>query len=73
MSMTATVAQFDMTLDLLVYSVFGRQDDRLVERTLALNPGLAAHGVILPVGTVVTLPDREAPRPAKRDSIKLWD
>lgn len=38
--------------------------------TLALNPGLAAVGLILPVGTTVQLPD--APAPVSEGSIRLW-
>jgi phage tail protein X len=39
---------------------------------LAVNPGLAALGAILPDGTAVTLPDT-APAVTVRDIIQLWD
>ena len=61
------VAQDGMTLDLVVWRAFGRQDQGLVEQTLALNPGIAAVGSILPIGTRVVLP-----QPAKRNTVRLW-
>ena len=43
-----------------------------VEQTLAMNPGLAALGVFLPVGTELELPE---PRPAVKrlETVRLWD
>lgn len=70
--MQATVTRENMTLDLVVWQAFGRQDGGLVAQTLALNPGLAALGVILPVGTVVKLPEPAAPTPPLRDTVRLW-
>lgn len=66
------VAQDGMTLDLLVWRAFGRQDQGLVEQTLALNPGIAAVGSILPIGTRVVLPPSQAAQTAKRNSVRLW-
>lgn len=42
-----------------------------VEATLALNPGLAALGPILPMGTAITLPAQ--PERATTTRLKLWD
>ena len=42
-----------------------------VEAALAANPGLAALGPVLPLGTRVTLP--AAPAPATPNRLKLWD
>lgn len=43
-----------------------------VEKTLRLNPGLAALGPELPIGTAVTLPD-DAPVSTPKPLIQLWD
>lgn len=67
-----TVQRLEVTVDLVVYEAFGRQDDRLVEQVFELNPGLAAKGTYLPLGTVVILPDiSSAPRILK--TVRLWD
>ena len=42
-----------------------------VEAALAANPGLAALGPVLPLGTRVTLPAAAAPATTNR--LKLWD
>lgn len=44
----------------------------LVETVLDTNRGLAARGVVLPLGTPVTIPDPPA-RPVRRATVKLWD
>lgn len=65
------VTREDMTLDLVVWKALGRQDDLLVERTLELNPGVASLGVVLPVGTVIELPElTERSEPA--ETVRLW-
>jgi phage tail protein X len=65
------VAREDMTLDLVVWQALGRQDDQLVERTLDLNPGIGALGDILPVGTIVALPEL-ARRSEPSETVRLW-
>jgi phage tail protein X len=48
-------------LDLLLWRRFTREVPGLAEDTLARNPGLAALGAFLPVGTTIEV---EAPSPA---------
>lgn len=50
-------------LDLLLWRHYRREAPCLVEAILAGNPGLAALGVLLPVGIVVKV---ETPAPATR-------
>jgi phage tail protein X len=47
----------DVTLDLLLWRRFGRAGQSMTEEALGLNPGLAALGAVIPLGTVVVLPD----------------
>lgn len=58
------------TVDSLCWRHLGSSS--AVEAVLALNPGLAALGAILPNGTPVTLPD-EAPAVRQANLIQLWD
>lgn len=53
---TITVKAEGTTLDLLLWRRYGVRGQGLLEETYALNPGLAARGPELPLGTVVTLP-----------------
>lgn len=50
-------------LDLLLFQVHGVAGQKLLETTLELNPGLARLGPVLPLGTIVTLPDLPAADP----------
>ena len=68
--MKATAMQGD-SIDSLCYRHLGNSD--AVETVLDQNPGLAALGPILPMGTVVTLPDASAASAKKKDLIQLWD
>lgn len=58
------------TVDSLCWRHLGSSS--AVESVLALNPGLAALGAILPNGTLVTLPD-EAPAARQTNLIQIWD
>lgn len=60
-----------MTVDLLVWEAYGRQDRRLVERTYERNPGLAALGDFLPLLTVVDLAEPDISLAAP-ETIRLW-
>ncbi len=67
--MQVTALQGD-SVDSLCWRHLGSSD--AVEAVLDANPGLAALGPILPMGTVITLPD--ATTTAKqRPLIQLWD
>lgn len=62
-------------LDHLLWRVRGGLGAGDVERTLDVNPGLAALGVRLPEGWPVVLPGLPAPSalPPERQLIQLWD
>ncbi|WP_319498097.1 tail protein X [uncultured Cohaesibacter sp.] len=57
MTQTVKVVGDNLPLDLLLVRKFGLSGQRLVAKTLALNPGLAALGLVLPAGIEVVLPD----------------
>ncbi|ASS57929.1 tail protein X [Rhizobium leguminosarum] len=59
------------TVDLACWRYYGRTAG-VMEAVLTANPGLAAKGPILPIGTVMTMPDAVAPTSA-RQLVKLWD
>lgn len=59
------------TVDALCWRHHGRTQG-LVEAALLLNPGLADHGHVLPVGLEVVLPDLQTSKP-KIKLINLWD
>jgi len=69
---TATSIAGD-TVDLLCWRTLGTTSGGVVEQTLALNPGLAQLGPVLPVATVVTLPTVSAAVPATIETVNLWD
>lgn len=61
------------TLDALCWRHLGRTAGA-VEQALDLNPGLAALGPVLPIGTVVVLPDTPpATEPHVQRLVQLWD
>lgn len=69
--MTITVrAQQGDTLDQLCHRHLGATAV-VTEQALALNPGLAEIGPILPQGHLVTLPEA-APQPRQPEPINLW-
>ena len=43
-----------------------------LDRVLALNPGVAAIGAVLPLGTLITVPEAE-PTLARLETVNLWD
>lgn len=59
------------TLDAICQRYYGRTA-AVTEAVLEKNRGLAELGPILPLGTLVELPD-VAPAPQKKDMIQLWD
>ena len=58
------------TVDLLCHRHLRRTD--IVVSVLEVNPGLAALGAVLPMGTEVVLPDR-APQATMKKLVQLWD
>lgn len=58
------------TLEHMVWRRYRRQDGRLVERALALNPGIEDLPPVLPEGTVVNLPLIEVESPVRE--VRLW-
>lgn len=74
MPQTITVTGDNVSLDLILYRRDGRRGQELVAAALTLNPGLAALGPVIPVGTRVILPDPPAtPRQALREPVSLFD
>ncbi len=59
------------TVDLVAWKLAGRTAE-VVEAILAANPGLAALGPILPIGTAVIVPEVATPT-ATPATIALWD
>lgn len=68
--MQITANQGD-TVDLVCWAYYGRTDG-IVEQVLEANPGLAAHGPVLPVGIQITLPELAA-TPQQTPQVHLWD
>lgn len=66
---TVTTRQGD-TVDALLWRERGRTAV-VTEQVLALNPGLAAMGPVLPAGIAVAMPPVSAPIPV-RETVKLW-
>ena len=64
------IAQQGDTVDAICWRHY-RQTAGITEQVLALNPGLAALGPILPPGTLITMP--AAPTQAEQPLIQLWD
>lgn len=61
-----------ITLDLILWRRHGVRGQALVEAALTLNPGLAALGPFIPLGTSVIIPDlppQPASQPAKLVSL----
>lgn len=55
-------------LDEICFAHYGTND--MLERVLEANPGIAALGAVLPIGTKVILPEKPAPK--SRSIIRLW-
>lgn len=57
---TVTIKGEGITADLLLFRTYGVSGQALVEEFYDINPGVAALGPVLPLGTVVTIPDQPA-------------
>lgn len=69
--MQTIITQAGDTVDLICWRHRGHTTG-IAEQTLALNPGLAARGPVLPAGISINLPDPPA-TPPRRATVKLWD
>ena len=58
------------TIDYLLFRVFGRVDEALLEQTFELNVELSEYGPTLPAGVTVKLP--EVPATTEAATIHLW-
>lgn len=58
------------SVDRIVWQVYGRQNDLIVETVLQANPGLADYGPTLPEGVRVALP--EIADEQDTASVRLW-
>lgn len=63
----------NITLDLLCHRIHGVRGREVVEQSFDLNPGLAAMGAILPLGTEVTIAELPARDQFTRTVIGLFD
>lgn len=72
-----TVEGVGQTVELVLWRRYGRrgQTAAMLTATLALNPGVAALGPILPLGTPLVLPDLPAEEPvaAPDGAFSLFD
>ncbi|MDC7787378.1 tail protein X [Rhodoplanes sp. TEM] len=67
-----TVRRDGLRLDHIARAELGSERNGTVEAILDLNPGLAALGPIVPVGTVIWLPPRPAAGPLRRTVTRIW-
>lgn len=60
-------------VDAICWRYYGREN--AAEAVLAANPRLADHGLILPAGIEIVLPELETPAATSSGvaTIKLWD
>jgi phage tail protein X len=76
MPRTVTVTGKPTTLDLLLWRAYGVAGNTaaMLRAALKLNPGLGARGAVIPLRTVVTLPDLPAASArAPRRVVNLFD
>lgn len=60
MAQSFTIRRERMALDLLLFQAYGVDGPPLLEAALQMNPGLADKGPFIPLGTVVTIPEKPA-------------
>lgn len=68
-----TVQRGRTTVDLLLWRQYGMAGAAMLEQTLAANPGIAAQGAELPIGTRVNLPDAPASAAGAGQKVKVID
>jgi phage tail protein X len=66
------VAGDGISVDLLIWRKYKRPMPGFLEQVLDINPGLAALGPILPIGTVVRFPNVKPPPVAQLAVVRLW-
>ena len=59
------------TVDYIAWKYYGALDNRVVEKVLEANPGLADHGAILPADLRIVMPI--IVKPATAAGVRLWD
>lgn len=73
MPRTLTVRSEGLVLDAILSAATDAVTGRsLVEATLELNPGLAALGLIIPLGTTIIIPDPPTEAVAAREVVSLF-
>lgn len=70
--MTTLISRQDDTLDLLLWRDAGLAITA-VQPVLDANPGLAGRCAVLPIGTIVSVPQAASPAPYIRPLVQLWD
>lgn len=63
-------------LDKICEQIYGTANNRVVERVMALTPGLESYGFLLPAGLTLNfpdLPDNSSQKTPTITQIKLWD
>lgn len=58
------------TVDYIAWKQYGTHDNRVSERLLEANPGLAARGPVLPAGIVIHLPALDTAQAT--EGVRLW-
>lgn len=71
MRVTKTIA--GDSVNRLLWRELRRDDDSAEEALWAVNPGLAAHGPLLPAGVRVVLPDLDKRRRQAQRAVTAWD
>lgn len=61
MPRTIEIRRDGLTLELLLHQAHGLEGRALLAEALAMNPGIAAAGPVLRLGTRVIIPDRPEP------------
>jgi len=69
---TSYVTQQGDMVDAIAYVHYGTEHGGTAEAILAANPGLAAHGPVLPPNLRLTLPDLPAPATPQLAQVSLY-
>lgn len=62
-----------LCVDELARRIYGTERDGNTEAILAANPGLAAEGLLIPIGSRIVLPDRQRPQARPVATVNPWD